>query len=151
MRFVFSRRLVFFWNSESFQSCLVLHGLFVSLNAFLLLCLFVRGLEVKASPSFGMSFKCIVEVGPVFLKRKAKTVITAPLKRDIIIIHNVENVSVFMQKEITQIVLLDWRVQTNLGRYRWNVSDILHLWHFFAYNQLNFQERNVFFCANKMH
>lgn len=56
-----------------------------------------------------------------------------------------------MQKENTQIVLLDWRVQTNLGRYRWNVSDILHLWHFFAYNQLNFQERNVFFCANKMH
>lgn len=72
---------LFFWNSESFQSCLVLHGLFVSLNAFLLLCLFVRGLEVKASPSSGMSFKCIVEVGPVFLKRKAKTVIPAPSRR----------------------------------------------------------------------
>ena len=79
--FILEDLFVFFWNSESFQSCLVLHGLFVCLNAFLLLCLFVRGLEVKASPSSGMLFKCIVEVGPVFLNRKAKRVITAPSRK----------------------------------------------------------------------
>lgn len=49
--------LFVFWNIKSFQSCLVLHGLHFykeKKNAFLLLCLFTRGFEVKASPSWNV-------------------------------------------------------------------------------------------------
>lgn len=50
-------------RSESVQSCLV-----IVLNVLLLLCFFAGGSEVKAPPSCGMSFNCIVKIRHEFPK-----------------------------------------------------------------------------------
>lgn len=132
--------------SKAASCCTVLF-----LNAFLLLCLFTRGSEVKAAPSSGMWFHCIVEVRPVFPNRKPGPVQRESLKLGLTYEGRAmskcgECASVFPHSRDECLrVQRDWRVETDRGRCRWNVL-VSICGHFFAYKLFQFQE-NVFFRA----